>query len=88
VVYFLLPFSPVFISVVFKYLVLSFVILLTKSQFYINSYYYYLPDMPSVVKSTTSLSLNILNIPGPQGHRLQMAAYASGGQSNNRHQLV
>jgi hypothetical protein len=88
VVHFLLPSSPVFISVVSEYLVLSFVTLLTKSQFHINSYHYHLPDMPSVVESTTSLSLNMLNIPRPQGHGLQIATHASGGQSNNGHQLV
>jgi hypothetical protein len=81
-VQFVLPSSPVFIGVMFEYQVLSFVTLLTKSQFHIDGCHYHLPDMPSVVESTTSRSLNILNIPGPQRHGVQMAAHASGGQSN------
>jgi hypothetical protein len=96
-VHFLLPSSPVFIGVMFECLVLSFVTLLTKSQLHIDGYYYHLPDMPSVVESTTGRSLNILNIPRPQERGLQLAAPASGGdegchhnlgQSNDGHQLV
>jgi len=95
--HFLLPSSPVFIGVMFECLSLSFVTLLTESQLHIDGYYYHLPDMPSVVESTTGRSLNILNIPRPQERGLQMAAPTSGGdegchhnlgQSNDGHQLV
>jgi hypothetical protein len=96
-VHLLFPSSLVLIGVMFEYLVLSFVTLLTKSQFHIDGQYYHLPNMPSVVESTTGRSLNILNIPGPQGHGLQMATHAivgdegyhrNLGQFNYGHQFV